>query len=836
MPIYSIADVVLELSRIKTKARRASIVIRLLRALVLAAMATTIWAVICPGEELAQLGLGLLTLALASTFPLDRFGRRTIAAHDLALGLEMKYGQGISKALSTTDLTAALPEEWRAPVQAEKEALIEFEKKRLGTLASSLVIPLGACLIALSGGVPSFNVALKEVSSVVSRLARGASLRIVSGEASPPPEKGAYALSDEKPPTVELLAENLVEIEVTDGSSLSAPPVLLLRLLNASSGSPSPTPTKAATPETVTIKSSQNQEIYQSFQLLPVRDSVSDGEALGRFRIAFAANESVRLFIPSFAGDKPLATLIVRQPPIPKVHLEPIGLNEDPWPDDQPLALRIHVQAENPIQTVRLIIKSGQRTAKELVANVLSEDKTELTTDYRLVLETYVESDMAQVEIIAEATDRGVPSPLSGYSEPLKVNTASAYGRYRETLSTLRSLKSMIDDTVGKGEVNLPPEARQLGKKAATQSEKSPFFDGLDRVQIYRFLSSLEEQQDGPSTEKLLELSGSLNDFLFEHEILDDRERDRDFFVAMRSLSRLIEQEPGKRPIPVTTVTERTRKFLDDRYIRWIKRLERLGVSGAPERWTLLRDKKPFHAAMHALDHLDASSKPASDRTSDMLTILSKMTVEYRTWIEELEAREDKAREEEEKARQEGLANARDVLRELQQRQGEVSQGLDRSEEQPRGQLAAAWPTLRMKQNTNSRETKRLEGQMRSLSPTASTRISAAVTAMGEALEAGDREDFQVSETASDLAGRLLRQAESAAQDSQQKRRNRGRRRRVTGDSYYGQSVVGGDVEIRREYQVDRRFREDILDEVQSAEYDDENRTLLETYLRHVVR
>ena len=58
----------------------------------------------------------------------------------------------------------------------------------------------------------------------------------------------------------------------------------------------------------------------------------------------------------------------------------------------------------------------------------------------------------------------------------------------------------------------------------------------------------------------------------------------------------------------------------------------------------------------------------------------------------------------------------------------------------------------------------------------------------------------------------------------------------MTGDSYYGQSVVGGDIEIRREYQVDRRYREDILDEVQNAEYDEDNRTLLESYLRHVVR
>jgi hypothetical protein len=474
--------------------------------------------------------------------------------------------------------------------------------------------------------------------------------------------------------------------------------------------------------------------------------------------------------------------------------------------------------------------------AKELVVNVVSENKTELTTDYRLILETYVESDLAQVEIFAEAVDRAIPTPLVGVSEPLKLATASAYGRYREALSTLRSLKTMIDETLGKSDTPLPGDGKKLAAKASTQSEKSPFFDGLDRVQIYRFSASLDDYFASGSSEKLMELSGNLNDFLFEHEILDDRERDRDFFVAMRSLSRLIEQDAAKRPIPVAVVTERTRKFLDDRLFRWSKRIERLGAQNAPEKWPTIRDKKPFHQAMLAVDKLETSHKATLERTSDMLTILSKTTVEYRSWIEELEAREDKVREAEEQSRQEGLANARDVLRELQQRQGEVSQGLDRASERPRGQLADEWPSLRMKENTNIRDTKRLEAQMRALSPTSAARIGGAVEAMEETMKQGDGDDFQMAESAADMAGRLLRQAESAAQDSQQKRRSRGRRRHVTGDNYYGQSVVGGDIEIRREYQVDRRYREDILEEVQSSQYDEENRALLENYLRHVVR
>ena len=44
-----------------------------------------------------------------------------------------------------------------------------------------------------------------------------------------------------------------------------------------------------------------------------------------------------------------------------------------------------------------------------------------------------------------------------------------------------------------------------------------------------------------------LEDTDKLDDFLFEHEILDDRERDRDFFVATRALTRLVEKKPSKR-------------------------------------------------------------------------------------------------------------------------------------------------------------------------------------------------------------------------------------------------------------------------------------------------
>jgi len=261
--------------------------------------------------------------------------------------------------------------------------------------------------------------------------------------------------------------------------------------------------------------------------------------------------------------------------------------------------------------------------------------------------------------------------------------------------------------------------------------------------------------------EQLLELNQNINDFLFEHEILDDRERDRDFFVAARSLSRLIEIDPSKRPVVLSAVTQRANEFLKDRSGRWKLRIERIRPELVPDLWPQIRDKNPFIKSITDIQGIETATVPHMEIKAEQLEILSKTVVEYRRWIEALEAAEDKSRETEEKERQEGLASARDVIKELQKRQGEISGELDKAEQRDKEELADQWPATKMKQNTNTRETKRLESQMRSLSPTAGERIQAAAKAMEITNESGESGNFQMAESASDMAGRMLRQAET---------------------------------------------------------------------------
>lgn len=819
----TLESAVRKINRSKRSSRNLTRLVKFLRACVLAAMTTSVWGMVRPGEETEQLWLGVLVFFVSLIAAPRRVTDVKVSPRSLALSLEMKYGGQHASALSTSATDKPIGGSWVQAIEDEIAEVKSFERGRLLAVASSCIIPLIVTAITIPSAAPSFQTMFKEVSNVVALLNRGATLTVVQG-ASKENEKNVWQLQSGNPAKIELLAQNLIEVTVTGGGFENASPVLILKHL----ATDAPSENGGTQPK--------NDDVFQTFQMSPMRDPAAPSTETAKYTISFAVSQNVRLIIPAIDKNNHLAEITVKQLPIPKVTLAAASQLEDPWPDDQPLSLIIDVKAENPLQIVRLLIKSGTRVSKELVANVLNEDMKELTTEYRLTLEPYVESDLAQVEIVAEATDKAVPNPLTGQSPPLRLNTASAYGRYRQTLQTLRQLKQHMDKAQSSQDPQMPPEAKELAEKANQQSEKSPFFDGLDRVQINKFQTSVEEIERAPSMEKVLELSEDINDFLFEHEILDDRERDRDFFVAARSLSRLIETDPEKRPVALAAVTERMAGFLNDRQERWKLRAERINPELVPDQWPKIRDERPFNQAVTNIQQQEGSKPDKNQVKADQLEALSKSVVEYRAWIEALEAAEDKTRETEERQRQEGLASARNVLKELQKRQGEISGDLDKAAQRPKDQMDEQWPATRMKQNTNVKETKRLESQMRSLSPTAGQRIQAAVEAMEMTNNNGSEGNYQVAESASDLAGRMLRQADSAAQQSQQKPRNRGRRRRVTGDNYYGQSVVGGDIEMKREYQVDRRYREDILEEIQTSSYDEDNRTLLENYLRHVVR
>ncbi len=775
--------------------------IRITRSLLMAATVLYIWSAVHPSAQHEQILLSLLTFILGMLIGSNSL-RISLEVPSLLKSLEVKYPQCPVPAFSLRNNNPANAS-WEKYLLKEREELTRFERDYLRFKASTIILPAIFCLIASQLSPKAFSTALISVRKVVAELNRGASLKVAEGL----PEEGAedtFDLTSKDPLELTLLEQNMVEIKVV-GLQNEAPFVTLKPI-------------------------GESLDYVQTFRLTAVGGDDPESQSW-LYKVAFNVQEDSEIYVSSISSTQAAALIQVQRLPVPEVSLDIAAELQDPWPDDQPLPLIIQAKGTHPLQMIRLRIRVDGQEYQELVNNILAADRMEVTANYSILLESYTRQDLSELEIVAEAIDRHLPNPLLGQSRPLVIKSASAYGRYRTTLQTLREIKQALDETINNDDNSLSAEVAKLADKAQRQAEDSPFFDGLDRHMIRSIQLGLNDLVANFDKEELLRISEELNRFLFEHETLDDRERDRDFFVAARSLSRVIEQPEKDRRLSVETVTERMKSFLNERQIRWQVRTNFLGSEQTPDAWSKIRQGS-FQQTMDKIR--DLSSKKDEDNA---LEVLSQTVSEYRSWIEELENAEDKKRREMESQRQQGLADARNNLRELQKRQGKISQKLDRSASRSQEQLSEQWASIRMEQNANIKGTGSLEAQLRSLSPLAAERIKAALKSMEMTVEAGNQQAFAQAESNSDFAGRLLRQADSAARQSQQQRQGRGRRRRVTSDQYYGSPVAGGDVDIRREYRVNPRYREDILNQVRRASQgDSEDDRLLERYLRKIIR
>lgn len=779
-----------------------------LRGIVIGFLIAVFWGFTNPVHPQQSLILGIWGMVLTIAWGLYQRWPKLPTISQILMHLEIENPQTATSAFVLSKYPDQPHESWTSPIADALQRLRQLEMRRQLDVLNSTALPLIALILCSQLAPGSLTANIASARSVVASLANGATLRVVEG--SPDGSYGEPSkLSSRSPLRFELLTENMIDVQATVSSDSPAPKLELKRTAKSDSA-----------------------DTTQTFQMTP---QITSGPGNGQttYALSFTVSESSEVYLSAVSSRSPVAIITVKALPIPTVVLTTPVTIGDSWADDKPLPLEIEVHASEPLQLVTLAITVDKKTSREVVTRVVAEDKKDLELSHSLLLESYAESDVAEVEIVAEAADRSIPKPLIGQSQPLRLTIASAYGRYRQTLGTLRELKQKIDEQMNKQGLNADPAWRELSQKAVKQSEQSPFFDGLDRAVIMRFDMQTSELASNSSPSELLDLSSNLNSFLFEHEILDDRERDRDFFVAIRTFSRVLEQAKSERPVNAKSVAARITAFLNDREKRWKARVERLSAEARPSMWGKISRERPFH---QAIDRANALDQQSSDPSEEALTILSNTTSVYRKWIEELESKEDEIRNKEEQKRQEGLASARNEMRELQKRQAAISERLDRAAERKPEEVAKNWPAARMEQNTNIQGTKGLEAKLRALAPNASERVRAAVDSMGKTIEAGNSETFPAAESFSDLAGRLLRQAEKAASESQSKRPQRGRRRRTAGDNYYGQSIVGGDVEIKREYQVDKRYREDILNEVRDANVEPEERKILDNYLREVVR
>ena len=230
------------------------------------------------------------------------------------------------------------------------------------------------------------------------------------------------------------------------------------------------------------------------------------------------------------------------------------------------------------------------------------------------------ESDFAELELVAAATDR---NDTTGYSAPLLINTISAWGRYLRTLEKLKEVKTMLDEKVNQPHSSVAMSDINKAMRAAVDAANtSPFFDALDRMTMKNLRSELEANRDLQRRRELAMVLQKLNDFLLEHEVVNDRERDRDFFTAARHLSWIIAR--GDRQI--NKYVQRLDKFLVERRKRWQLRTKALPATKQPPRWKEIEEHEPFRHGLTQLPGLEPT------KARDELTALVGA---YRAWLEE---------------------------------------------------------------------------------------------------------------------------------------------------------------------------------------------------------
>ncbi len=789
--------IISEIHRIKKFYFFLVAIIQILRSLAYALGLVLIWSLILPENPIASAEVGLVVF-IVSLF-LCEWQIRMPRISPLLLSLDMKNHTTKTSIYDRKQWKEdSFREQWKAPAQEILSEIRSLERNRLLLQTSSLFLPavLACFLMAFTNASPlSGFFELKRIFSP-----KRVYLNVIQGGIGNFPSK-PISISPSNPLKIEVAQSNLIEIIYSNKSDKKAPP-------------------------TIELRAQENQEtIYQTFQM-----SLQQVENRSFYGIQFSIPSNSLLFVPDFIKDKPLAIITVEKLPVPEVTLKPEQPIQQPWPDDKPINVIIDVSSKKPLQNLNLIIKVGSHNFKESIFNIASEEKYKIHVKQSISLSKYLDEDTALVEIRAEAIDRSIPKPMIGYSQALSFETISSYGRYRKTLTSLKKIKEKLDSSVSSSKPNIDKETAPLMEEIAHAADQSPFFDALDRLQISNINKMIKQNIEQADLAKVLQISKVVSEFLEDHEMLDDRERDRDFFVAARGLSRLLEEKEGNPSLNGIAI-DKILSFLADREKRWQARINRLVNA---EKLTLKNDAIGKKTFSKSLNEIKKSSANPKETKYDSLHLLSQTVSLYRQWIEQLEAQEDLEREQKEKDRKKGIASAKEELQELQKRQLEISTRLHHADTRPKDEMAQDWPVTRMHENTNIEDTKKLEEKLNALAPRSAERLRLAMESMKVTAESGDESNFVKAESLSDLAGRLLHQTSKMTEQEEQQKGKR--ERRSSGNNYYGQSIVGGDVETEHEYQVDPHYREEVLDEVLKSEYEGDNKAILNNFLKRIIR
>jgi hypothetical protein len=803
-----------ELNRLKNLSHWLYCGLSLFRAVLVASVMSFLWLIVNPYEPFFAIFVGFLCLIVLATF--IGFNRKTaIESDQFLLSLDMIHpssSRSPYEALKRDD--PVFNAEWEPRLQREIKRLKAFETRKLSSLAASLVVPMLMSLLLWFKIGPSWSDVFSGMKTMSVFFAPRSSLEVVLGAQDQSLNRQKIDLS-KVASSLDLVEHNILKMTIETSSVANEAPFIVMTPIDAQDGA---------------IQNLQMESVYNQA-----------GRLVG-WQAEFSATVSADLTYILGVEHK-VTRLMVHAPPVPKVKLEFVGQRQEPWSDQLPVPLLVEAVGTAFLKQIYLEIKSKSKVSSENVVSILDARKV-VKQDYKLSLEPYMDDDECEFEIVAVAKDSTEPQGLVGRSFPIQIRVVSAYGRYKATLNRLSTIKSKLDVRLqqlqsGKNETlkeDREDTALTLELDEILQfADNSPFFDSLDRSHLERIQAQIkqatQEKSGRPKWGKMLDALDSLSAFLWEHETLDDRERDRDFFIAARTLSRVLESASVDHTSQLRQIDANLNRFLKQRYQRWQKRVEFLGKDPKLTRWRKVKEGPLFIQDLQRV--VELSNQKKGEKAQELL---AHSTNEYKAWIDELEQREDELRSKRQQEQQQGLADARQELRQLQTQQDQISSAIDRAEQRQKSELESKWQVARPVQNSNVKQTGALLEKLRALSPNAGERLATAQEAMQETVQKGQSGDFVQAESSSDLAGRLLRDAEQSAAKSQQDQQSRGRRKKTSGDNYFGNAIAGADIELKTEYKVDPRYRDEILRDASQSGQTNSDRELLNDYLRQILR
>ena len=601
------------------------------------------------------------------------------------------------------------------------------------------------------------------------------------------------------------------------------------------------------------------------------------GDEMPSFRVA----ENSALVIPSLSAHQPVAYITLGAPSLPQVGL----VWHDATPeasitDHEPIALKISAVSPYPLTQLRLVIQTQGGEFTEKISRILAADQLSIVHNFTTTLRPYVTQHEQHVHLVAEAIAHHpslAQQEVVGRSEPLALTVVSSYGRYQQTLAAMAVARHELMRWSQASDAAPLEELAELSQTIKTQSQHTPFFHYRDRRELMSLADKLRSKElaDSVVREQLMQ---QVSAFLDRHEAMDQRARDRDFFVAARTYSRKLGAaiDSGLSSEQAQSLEQdsvKMEEFLQARHRSWQQRVAALADSADTynlltsnhrdmitgehftQAWQQMHDALPLSQAAR-----DGSASPQEEPQQWLAAQarLAEIMGEYQEWLEDLERAEDGVREHMRMRHSQTLSQVAQRLMRLRQSQDEIGLQLDplwhqmpnqimsqqnndelaASGQHPESHPAPEWDGIRLKQLTAMSQAKAIKELLAELPNPQDDRLNQAIAAMAQVVEMGDVHNYQHAELMADRASRLLREGAAAAhQQRAQLGAQRSARQRSTrgGDDYYGTAVV--DFQIGdAEHVVHANYRQKILDQMSAAADDEAYQTLNSRYLREILR